>query len=149
MATRLGSPRKMQEALACVVLLAFATAAFGQGICEHHNALAACFIGPAITTAGSVSRPESASAAKSGVQPSSRQQQQEQQQQQRQPRTLATGVDASSPLARRILLRRALAKPKPRATTGSGSGSGSRSAAATDPPQRTGADVDNLFRFVR
>lgn len=157
-----GSPKKMQEALACVVLLALATAAFGQGVCDHHHsALAACFVGPAIATTGSVARSESASAAKSGVQPGNREreQQQQRQQQRRQHRTTTTGtgVDATSPLARRILLRRALAKPRLRTAAGGrgesstrgGSGSGTEATPESSPnsSSRTGMDVGNLFRF--
>ncbi|CAN0348431.1 unnamed protein product [Ectocarpus sp. 6 AP-2014] len=106
-----------------------ATAALGaDGIDCCRWPLASCFVGPAVAAGSIATRSESTPAASS----------KEQQQQHGRP---TTGKDTYSPLARRVLLRRALARPKARA------GAESSSPAATRPGSRTAADVGSLFRL--
>ncbi|CAM9420703.1 unnamed protein product [Ectocarpus fasciculatus] len=91
--------------------------------------LASCFVGPAVAAGSIATRSERTPAASS----------KEQQQQHGRPTT--ADKDTYSPLARRVLLRRALARPKVRA------GAGSSSPAATHSASRTAADVGSLFRL--
>ncbi|CBJ30673.1 expressed unknown protein [Ectocarpus siliculosus] len=106
-----------------------ATAALGaDGSDRRSRPLTSCFVGPAVAAGSIATRSESTPAASS----------KEQQQQHGRP---TTGKDTCSPLARRVLLRRALARPKARA------GAESSSPAATRPGSRTAADVGSLFRL--
>ncbi|CAM9951266.1 unnamed protein product, partial [Ectocarpus sp. 12 AP-2014] len=106
-----------------------ATAALGaDGSDRRSKPLASCFVGPAVAAGSIATRSESTPAASS----------KEQQQQHGRP---TTGKDTYSPLARRVLLRRALARPRARA------GAESSSPVATHPGSRTAADVGSLFRL--
>lgn len=144
--TDAGSPRfttqltMVQEARVVVLpililLLATVTAALATG--RQQGSLVPCFIGSAISAGSTATRSDPASAGSSRVHPASAQQQQ-QQHQQHQQQGNGTG-NQTPPLARRMLLRRALAKPKLR--------TGGRTVTAVDTPARSAApDVDNLFR---
>lgn len=130
---------EVRLALACVLLLAAALGSSADLLAPAYP----CFVGPA-AAAGSKTRTESASAASQGVQPSSHQQQQQEQQRHRRrggggSSSSSTASSGASPLAKRMLLRRGLARPKPRA------GSGART---VDPSPKVAADVDTLFRYL-
>ncbi|CAB1097422.1 unnamed protein product [Ectocarpus sp. CCAP 1310/34] len=105
-----------------------ATAALGTACSDcRSKPLASCFVGPAVAGGSIATRSESTPAASS----------KEQQQQHGRP---TAGKDTHPPLARRVLLRRALARPRARA------GAESSSPVATHPGS-TAADVGSLFRL--
>ncbi|CAM9690223.1 unnamed protein product [Scytosiphon promiscuus] len=132
-------------ALACVLLLAAATATLGSGA-DLLAPVYPCFVGPAVavSSVAAKARTEPASALSQGVQSASHRQEQRH----RRPgpgggggrggSSTSTASSGTSPLAKRMLLRRALARPKPRAGSGAGT---------PDPSPSVGADVDNLFRL--
>eukprot|EP00752_Nemacystus_decipiens_P001681 g1631.t1 len=129
-----------------VLLLATLTAALSssrqQQQQQQQRPVVSCFVGCAMPAGSAAARSDPASsAASSRVYPASAQGQNQQQQRQHQQHGGGTtAVNQTPPLARRMLLRRALARPKLR--------TGGRSAAAADAPAKGSApDVDNLFRL--